>query len=413
MNLRTLLGTAAVLLVAAPAAAQAVAGTTADAIAEARRLTGENDLLGAATVLEQALLEDANANDARALYAATLCRLGDRTGAAVEVDKLAGQVVSDTAWADVNVACGDGFARPAKAQARVRPVSGEAYAGIAFDSDAGASINRADDLFSFGPRRDPGHAVTFGIAARYRAPSTRGNGGMYGGFSLDAKRDFQGPDQRYTLGEARLGWARDNARLGYEVGAVARYLQLFDEKYSREWGGQLGLTLGDIEKGRVHARAELVGQDYGALFPGASGDGTHYDASVAYEARLGGGGFWTLGAGAERKNARDRQLGYDGARLFAAAFLPGAADSYWSLSANARLLDYHDDEAYNPDRKDRRLFARVAYGTPLGWQGLTFEPSLSYSHRHTKIDESTLLFGAIDIPDYDNVGAEARLIWKY
>ena len=99
-----------------------------DAVATARQQTSAGDLTGAASTLERALLEDPNANDARLLYAATLCRLGDPQGARIEIGKLNRQDVTPAMFSEANEACGGALNRPAPAEnGSSSGVSGEVY----------------------------------------------------------------------------------------------------------------------------------------------------------------------------------------------------------------------------------------------------------------------------------------------
>ena len=118
---RTLLRAGAGVIIAAgpvPAFAQsepdidaliAESQPSTDAIGVARQQTTAGDLTGAAATLERALLDNPNANDARLLYAATLCRLGDPQGARIEIGKLDRQDISQAMFDETNLACGGAF----------------------------------------------------------------------------------------------------------------------------------------------------------------------------------------------------------------------------------------------------------------------------------------------------------------
>ena len=67
------------------------------------------------------------------------------------------------------------------------------------------------------------------------------------------------------------------------------------------------------------------------------------------------------------------------------------------------------------DRKDTRIFARAAYGIPLADTGLTLEGALSYTvrsvqNRVTAIPAPPLV---ARVADYDSLGAEVRISWKF
>jgi len=84
---------------------------TQSGLALARRQVADTDLLGALGTLERVQFAHPEALAPRLLYASLLCRLDDRQGAEVELSQLAGQAISDPAWAEVTAACGP-IARP-------------------------------------------------------------------------------------------------------------------------------------------------------------------------------------------------------------------------------------------------------------------------------------------------------------
>ena len=146
---RSVIGVAAVS-VAVPALAQseqeiealiAESQTPVNAIATARQQIASGDLPGAAATLDRALLEDPNAHDARLLYAATLCRLGDPQGARIEIGKLDRQDVGAAMFDEANAACGGTLNRPAPAENDIASgVTGEVYGGLAYDHDASGAL---------------------------------------------------------------------------------------------------------------------------------------------------------------------------------------------------------------------------------------------------------------------------------
>lgn len=393
--------------------------TPAQAIAEAHRLTAAGDLLGAAATLERALLADPNANDARLIYAATLCRLGDNAGARIEIGKLQGQDTGNAAWTEVAEACGGQFARPIPNTAAARrSLTGELYGGLAVDSDAGRSTDLLDPG-GFDPASGRGKAGTsliYGGRLSYRTPGYTARLGAYAEGSLAGKRDISGPDQRYWVGELRAGAGHDGRGLGYAIGGVYRHVHVLGQRLDREWGGQVELMVGDPSRARLHLRGEAVNQQYGALYPTFRADGMRYDLSGAVEGRLGQRNFYVAGLGYEAKDTDDRvfrYLGYRGWRLFGAVQLTtgGARDPYVNFSGTLRRLDFVDSPAF-PDRKDWRGFVRGAFGLPIVGDNVFIEWAGSYSYRRPKFS-GTGLGGSIDTATYRSVGFENRLIWKF
>lgn len=385
----------------------------AHALATARAQTGAGDLLGAAATLERALLADPNANDARLMYAATLCRLGDPQGARIEIAKLNRQDFGDAAWAETESACGGDLARPTPPpdQAGER-LSGEAYAGLAYDSDARGAIALQIDYGGTPINRDDGLSMIAGVRLGMRSPSYASRGGLYGSLAVSTKHDLSGPNLNYQLGEVRAGLGREHGNFGFGVGAVARHIRLSGNPYVTEIGGQGELLFGNPDKHRLRLRAEAVDQSYQQGYPGSDADGMRYDLSAALETRLAGKGWASVGLGGEIKDADRRDLGYRGGRLFGVVQLPvGEHGQYVNLSGTLRRIDFRNNPPF-ADRRDTRAFARAAYGVPLIRQ-LILEGAASYTLRSSKLRSTTPypLFG--DLATYRSVGGEARLVWKF
>ena len=378
-----------------------------DAIATARQQSVAGDLTGAASTLERALLENPNAHDARLLYVATLCRLGDPQGARIEIGKLDRQAVGEAMFAEANEACGGVLHRPASAETDTASgVNGEVYGGLAFDYDAAGALALQTEFFG-SAKRDSGFSLIGGARIAMRSSGYTSGGGFYGGFSVTSKHDISGPRLDYDIGELRAGFGSGSGRLGYSIGPVVRHIRLFDDPYVTEYGGQGELLFGSAQSHRVRVRLEGVFQNYdGSGFPGNDADGIRLDLSAAYEARIGERGYLTVGAAGEYKDADERNFGYLGGRLFAAYQHSFANRDYLTLSGTLRHIDFRN-ESFVPDRKDTRAFGRLAYAIALGDSGLFVEGAATYTYRKAKLDSF------FSVRTYRSPGAEARLIWKF
>jgi hypothetical protein len=379
--------------------------STEQVIATAEQQTAGGDLLGAAATLERALLENPNAHDVRLKYAATLCRLGDAQGARIEVTKLDRQAISDAAWNDAERACGGALARPAAAAGRSDGgISGEAYAGLAYDSDAAGALLLQ---FDFGPgtvEKDDGLAVIAGLRLGFRAEGT----GPYVSVTALGKHDISGPELDYDIGEARAGLGGGEGTIGWAVGGVLRRIRLLGERYVTEAGGQGELTFGRAGARRIRVRGEVIRQNYHFQPFVRDPDGMHYDLSATLESPF-GRGFFAVGVAAEAKSAEDRELAYRAGRLFGVVQLPAfASGHYANLSGTFRYIDFRHHRFFE-DRKDKRLFVRAAYGLPLVSK-LHLEGAASYTLRSTDFSGP---FAFIDPVTYRSVGAETRLVWKF
>ena len=382
--------------------------TPVDAIATARQQLAAGDLTGAAATLDRALLENPNANDARLLYVATLCRLGDPQGARIEIGKLDRQDVGQAMFDEANQACGGTLSHPAPGEADSGSgVTGEVFGGLAYDHDASGALALQTDFFGSGNRHD-GFSLISGARLAVRSSGYAGHGGLYGGFSVNSKHDISGPQLDYDIGELRAGFGSSAGDIGFSIGPVLRHIRLFDHPYVTEYGGQGELLFGGAQSRHVRVRLEGVEQNYNNRnFPGNDADGLRFDLSAAYEARVGERGYVTLGAAAELKDANVRNFGYRGGRVFAAYQLTFANRDYLTLSGTVRHIDFRN-AAFVSDRKDTRAYGRLAYAIALGERGLFVEGAATYTYRKAKISDSFF-----KLRTYSSPGVDARLIWKF
>ena len=390
----------------------AESSSPAAAMATARELTAAGDLTGAAAALERALLADPNANDVRLLYAATLCRLGDPQAARIEIGKLDRQDISPSVWAEADEACGGAVRQPLAADgASGGGLTGEVYAGLAYDGDAAGAIALQTD-FGFGSiDSEDGLAAISGARLNWRSDGFASQGGIYAGAGLTSKHDLSGPDQDYDIGYFRAGYGSLGGNTGYAIGAIVEHTRLLGDPYVTEYGAQAELVFGNAQSRRIRLRAEAVAQDYKDGFPGNFADGGRFDLAGALESRLGDRGYYTIGLAGELKTADQKSFGYRGARLFAAAHLGLRRRNYLNLSGTLRYVDFRDDPPF-ADRKDVRGFARAAYGVPLGGAGLFVEGAGSYTLRKVSLSGTT--GGSVpDLKTYHSPGAELQLIWKF
>lgn len=79
---------------------------TASGTALAQRQAAAGDLVEAAATLERVLLNDPDADEARAMHIGLLCRLDDPDGARTALARLAGRPVLDARWGEITAACG-------------------------------------------------------------------------------------------------------------------------------------------------------------------------------------------------------------------------------------------------------------------------------------------------------------------
>jgi len=203
------------------------------AIAAAREQIAANDLSGAASTLERALLVNRNADDVRALYAVTLCRLDDPQGAAVEIDLLKGRNIPPEFATELRTNCGltpgalgDGGANGRGAEPD-SAVWGSFSMGIAYDSDSVGATNLQFISPLFLRLSQDALAVTGSLDLNARAPLGSGGGGwVYAGISADARFEAFGPsglgngNNDYQAGEIRLGYGNRSDNSEFEIGPL-------------------------------------------------------------------------------------------------------------------------------------------------------------------------------------------------
>jgi hypothetical protein len=386
----------------------------ASAIAAARNQAQAGDVSGAAATLERAMLNDPNANDVRLYYAGLLCQLDDVQGARIELTKLNGQMISDQDWNATNNVCGGALTRPeAASSGGAAGLTGEAYIGLSYDSDALGPIAVQFETALLPAKHQDGLAAIAGLKFSGKTNGYYDKGGFYGSFNLRAKHDVSGPAQRYETGELRAGFGRESQGADYAIGGVFRHARLFNQAYVSEAGGQAQVGIAAGAGARLILRGEAVRQYYEALGPGKLGNGWRYDLGVTYEKQLGDDKWLTFGIAAELKDASLRTARYTGARAFVSYHTPvGSKGQYFNLSGTLRYIDFKD-KSPTPDRKDLRASARAAYGIPLSANGLTLEGAISYTARSVSNRSTNNLPLFSRIADYSSAGAELRLVWKF
>jgi len=386
----------------------------AEGLGEARRLSADGDLLGAASTLERVLLANPNAHDARLYYAAPLCRLGDLQGAGFGLAKLGRQGISAAIGSETDQACGQALARPAPPSGGDRrPVSGEAYLGLGWDRDVTGATRLEFDFLAPSPRRD-GIAFLAGGRVRGQSAAYSRTIGLYAGAAAAWRRSIDGPKLSYSLLEGRAGLGRDDGRIAPEIGLVVRRLGLDGAAYSSDIGIQGAFGIGRLSSLRVTPAFEVVDQHFYGGVPGKLANGVKADASVSLDGSIGEEGAFRLTVGGERKDADDGFFAYDAWRLAGAALLPvGSHGLYTRAAAVWRHLDYDGVEGQTR-RKDKRLYAEGAVGVPILRRDLFLEGAVNYTRRDVLLtDEETgepLLY---QLRDYHSVGAQGRLIVKF
>ncbi|MBY0581756.1 MAG: hypothetical protein K2P68_02405 [Sphingomonas sp.] len=373
------------------------------ALAYARSQAGQGDLLGAAATLERALFDRTASGtaDVRAFYIVVLCRLDDRERALVEAGKFGTTRVGESAWAEVEQACG-AIPRPTAAQVDRRSLTGELSAGFTYDQDNLGAINQFFSAPEFRIPGDDGISFVANLALSARLPAGRGY--VYAAGDALTKDSLDGPALNYQVFSGRLGYGLQVGAADLSFGPVATYIRLQGADLGGEVGGQARLRLPGPGRGQWVTSGEIVYQNYAGSFPFFSRDGTRYDLALHYQKETNAGVSYVLGAGAEYKTAETVELGYTAGRVFGAVRFPlGVRGVYSAISGTIRHLVYR-----TPDFGDRqietRYFVRAALGLPVSIKGVAVEAAGSYTRRDYNIDF---------LQDYSSLGAELRMVWRF
>lgn len=385
-------------------------------LAYAQKRASAGDLIGSAAALERLLLAKPNWHAARLFYAAVLIRLDDLQAAKRELALLKEvQLTPDQAAERAK------YERLATRQTAKTRFSGQVAVGFAYDSNAVGALANAVDLGAGIPFDDDGLSV---VASGNLSAATQlgGSAELFASLSGITKNDISGPDQRYLRGDASIGLGFVFGGLGVRVAGLARDVSIFGDHYEFDAGGRIELTGRLDTRTGLYANLEVVDQNYDepsfAIDPlGSNGrDGTRIDGAIGLTTRLTARQTIGFDVGYEDKDADHRPFAYRGFHASAAYSALLGRGSYLSLAGSIRDYRYRAADLLftTVRRHDTRTFARLALGGPLSAfttsgatadfrEHLILEGALSYTRRDAK--QPYL--------DYDSVGAETRLIYRF
>ena len=192
--------------------------------------------------------------------------------------------------------------------------------------------------------------------------------------------------------------------------------------YEFDYGGRLEVTRRLDTRTGINANVEVVEQNYDepafAAGPigGGGRDGTRVDGTIGVSRRLTARQTIAFDVGYEDKDADYRPYAYQGAHASVAYSALLGRGSYLSLVGSVRDYRYKAADLLftTVRRHDVRSFARFALGAPLSAfttsgatadfrEHLILEGAVSYTRRDAKLPYL----------DYDSVGAETRLIYRF
>ena len=387
----------------------------------ARRAADAGDLNSAAGALERVLIADPNRHGARLFYAAILYRLDDLQGARDQLALLDGVTLTPLQRAEA-----DRYrARIERSRSPTR-ISGSLSAALTYEDDAAGALTTQFDSLLPAPASEGGGAAVF--TARLTAAHDLGAAGYsvfgtIGGYDRSTFDDIDGDVRRGDL-EAGLSYVgRQNS---WNIGAVARALDVLGDPYMREVGVKAQarwrtspLTTFSVSGEAVSQTFDEPGVDAVALIIGGDRDGWRYDVNVGVTHRLSPRSSVGVSAGWQDKQADYEPFGYSGPGVQARYDTATRRGQYLAISGGMQWLEYDAPDPVfigfgAPAREDVRSWARVAVGAPIS--AFTAVGATGDWRQDVGI-EGALTYGARDslapLADYDSWGAELRLTWRF
>ncbi len=387
----------------------------------ARRAVDAGDLNGAAGALERVLIVDPDRHGARLLYAIVLFRLDDLQGARDQLNQLDPVTLTPLQRAEATRY----RARIERARSRSR-FSGGLTAALTYEEDAaGALTTQFDSVFAPPVGEEGGAAV---LTARFTAAHDLDAPGysLFGSVGGYDRATFDDIDGDVRRGDVEAGLAYVGRLNSWNISAVARALDLFDDPYSREVGVKAQARWRTSTATTLSLSGEAVSQTFDepavdavALAIGGDRDGWRRDVSVGIAHRLDARSALGVSLGWQDKEADYEPFGYSGPNAQARYDRGFRRGQYVAISGGAQWLEYDAPDPVfiglgAPAREDVRSWARVAVGAPIS--AFTAAGATGDWRQDVGI-EAALTYGARDsgapLADYDGWGAELRLTWRF
>lgn len=375
-------------------------------IAYAQERAEAGDLLAAAHTLERVLIAQPNWDKARLLYAGVLYQLGDYDGAKREAELLEGRDLSESALAEVAK-----FKSRAERRTSKTHVSGRFSVGLGYDDNAGAQLVEDTANLGSGSLFEAVDQYSVILRGRLKVERELSEASDLTGFAeanLMYKRfeddDFDG----YLIADGKAGIAGEFGRLDWRTNLSLRDITIGGDNYLTEFGGQVRLNREITPKTTVSVLLGAHDQSYSNVFGTGDTselrDGERYDLRAAVSHAFSSRTRLTIGADYRDKSAEIDDFAYE----FVGA--SGGLDFFWPNASYIDTTLIYRDYEYDGGRADEFLYGRAALGIPLTALGgsaalepFTLEGAVSYSDRQSNQD----------VYDFDNTGAEVRVIYRF
>ncbi|MCZ8370010.1 MAG: tetratricopeptide repeat protein [Porphyrobacter sp.] len=362
------------------------------ALATASQQEAEGDLLGAASTLERALIENPQADDVRLAYAGLLCRLDDPEAARAELSALRSRPASGDAWQKMIAVCGEDLGKSVRPTGRI---GGSVSIGLAYDEDAFGELNIGT---FFGPGSTEG--LAFVARSQINAQFPVGDAFVYGDLFGLTHNSLSGPESIYQFGDAAAGFGIETGASVFSAGALVRHGRLFGDEYLTALGAEARASFRVGDTDQIALRVEAVDEE----FNNPSFDGWHYTAQLAYERQPTLQSSYFVALAAETKDAPFEFYSYDAFSLAAGGQFPlHEAGIYGTVSSTLRYVDFQNNE-FGPGPREWRFFARAGVGMPLIGRSLFLEGAARYRTRDTNRDF---------IQTFSSFGGDLTLVWRF
>ena len=390
----------------------------------ARAQANAGNLLEAAAALERVLIVHGGLSDVRLFYAAVLYRLDDLQEAAEQL-----QLLDDHALSPLQKAEADKYRslvrRRGTAGKAAGKFGGSLSVGVSYDSDAFGALNTQFD-FAGGQVKQHGSADTFSGELHGAVPLGQGDDlSLFGAVAGYDREQLSGGDDRLKSLEGRLGLAHEGPVQSWSIGAVARTYSIFSSHYLDEYGALATASWRTSPSTTLSLSAEAVDQtfhdpliDFYVAHAGLPGnrDGGRYGVNLSVSHRFSAKSTVSVGIGYAYKTAGYKPFGYSAPGVRGRWDVLLGRGAYLSASGDARFFSYRGVDKFflGAKRSDTRSTANVALGAPFSAfttygatgdfrENLVIEGALRYSRRDDKTP----------IADYDDWGADLRLIWRF
>jgi len=381
----------------------------------ARAQAAQGHLLPAAAALERILLADPNANGVRLFYVAVLIRLDDLQGAQQQLDVINREQLTPLQRAEAK----NYVERIARGRGDVR-IGGNIALGLAYDSDALGALHEELDFINAHPHKSGGSAIASGYLRIAKDFDPNGDLVGFASSSLYTRTSFSGPNADYINFDLKAGLEGSTLHSRWQVAAIARRYQIFNDPYLTEYGGHAEFSWRPDTSLTWMATAEIVGQNFHEpgfpSFLSGTHDGARFDFNAGPSYRLSASDTITAFLGYEFKTAGYKPFEYDAPYLFANYHSLLGDGAYFDALGEVRYVDYRYTDYYFLDarRQDWRTTGRVALGAPLS----AFTPEgATGDYRENLIIEGAATYTSRNsdypVSDFSGFGLEARLIWKF